>query len=119
LGDPALKLKYGVFPGVLEKGIEAVNLMLICVPNPFRQATHIAYSLGLGAKGETGPGIELKIYDASGGFVKQFNFCHDGAFNQVTWHGDDNVGKKLPSGIYFVKLEVGKLRILKKVVLLR
>ena len=59
--------------------------------------------------------ISLRIYDVTGRLVKSFNhlstnpphFLADGGiqpFNQVTWAGDDELGHKLPSGVYFIQI---------------
>jgi hypothetical protein len=42
----------------------------------------------------------LSIYDASGRLVKAFN--HESV---VIWYGDDDAGRKLPAGVYLLKLE--------------
>ncbi|MGB9720572.1 MAG: C25 family cysteine peptidase [bacterium] len=77
------------------------------------------------------PVVSIKIYDISGRSVKQFNHLSanhpprnlaDGGiqpFNQVVWYGDDDAGRRLPAGVYFVKFDCENYRNVKKAVLLR
>jgi flagellar hook assembly protein FlgD len=37
----------------------------------------------------------------------------------ITWEGTDNNGQKVPAGVYFVRLESGDDKEVKKVILLR
>lgn len=69
-------------------------------PNPFRNKINIKYSIGHSAES-----IELKIYDATGRLIKQFNHLTIQPFNQIVWDGTDDRGLAVPAGIYFIKLE--------------
>ncbi|MGB9721485.1 MAG: hypothetical protein ACPL28_08420 [bacterium] len=51
--------------------------------------------------------------------VKHFNHSTTQPFNQVIWYGDDDLGRRLPSGVYFVQLEAGDFKKVKKTILLR
>ncbi|MEO0123953.1 MAG: T9SS type A sorting domain-containing protein [candidate division WOR-3 bacterium] len=65
--------------------------------------------------------ISLRIYDISGRVVKSFNL-ESGILNHessITWFGDDNEGHKVPTGIYFVKLDSGESTKIEKVILLK
>jgi len=86
---------------------------LAIYPNPFRNVTEIYIEQG--AKG-TGQNIELKIYDVIGRLVKSFVQLPE---TQITWFGDDDMGRSLPAGVYFCRLESGKEILEKKVILLR
>jgi flagellar hook assembly protein FlgD len=56
------------------------------------------------------------IYDISGRLVKSFSTPVVGVQSAVTWVGDDDIGRKLPSGVYFVSLEAdGRTEIVKTV----
>ncbi|MBI9031288.1 hypothetical protein JEZ13_04710 [bacterium] len=39
--------------------------------------------------------------------------------NTAVWDGDDNNGKKVASGLYFVKIKSGKMAMTKKVMLMK
>ncbi|MEO0215702.1 MAG: T9SS type A sorting domain-containing protein [candidate division WOR-3 bacterium] len=61
----------------------------------------------------------LRIYDATGRLVKQFNHLTIQPFNQIIWSGDDNFGRELPPGIYFVSLKKKNHTVTKKAVYLK
>ncbi len=83
-------------------------------PNPFRNTAEISFGIGHGAEG-----IELKIYDVSGRFVRQFDYPTMRQSDQITWDGKDNSGQQVPSGIYFVRLETPNKSITKKIIKLK
>jgi len=60
----------------------------------------------------------LIIYNATGRLIKEFHIT-DHSFNRVTWDGRDNSGKKVPSGIYFLKFQAGSYIEAKKIILIR
>ncbi|MGQ9665627.1 MAG: T9SS type A sorting domain-containing protein, partial [bacterium] len=65
--------------------------------------------------------VSLKIYDVSGRLVKSFYpvsvIQHQAS--GIVWSGDDDLGRRLPTGIYFVRLEAGTYRQTEKAILLR
>ncbi|MEO0184774.1 MAG: T9SS type A sorting domain-containing protein [candidate division WOR-3 bacterium] len=65
--------------------------------------------------------ISLNIYDVSGRVVKSFNpeSCILNHASGIIWSGDDNTGRKLHSGVYFVRFEIDDFEKVEKVVLLR
>ncbi len=63
--------------------------------------------------------VSLKIYDASGRMVRQWDYQTIRLSDQILWDGTDDLGRKLPSGIYFVRLETGELKKTEKVILLK
>ena len=69
--------------------------------------------------GSEGSEAKLRIYSVSGRLVKEFSNAEIQSFNPVIWQGDDNSGSSLPAGVYFVKLESGDFKAVKKVTLLR
>jgi len=107
-----------------EKGIEERdgrwkmldNRILSAVPNPFGEFVVISYQLSVKAS------VSLKVYDAMGKLVRILTSpqtLKPGVYN-VRWDGRDSFGKKLPSGIYFYQLEIGRKRSLTdKVILIR
>jgi len=107
-----------------EKGIEERdgrwrmldNRILLAVPNPFGEFVVISYQLSVKAS------VSLKVYDAMGKLVRILTSpqtLKPGVYN-VRWDGRDSFGKKLPSGIYFYQLEIGRKRSLTdKVILIR
>ncbi len=96
---------------------------LYVYPNPFQNYLVIKYEVR-NPKFEINPNSQipntiLKIYDAGGRLVKQFNHLTNHQFNYVLWYGDDNSGCRLPTGVYFVRLESEWCKQVEKVILLR
>ena len=100
--------------GELEKN-PAMNYLLAIHPNPFSQIIDIRYEIPCGEHQRP----ELKIYDISGRLVKSFQLptSHLLSSNSVNWNGTDNAGKKVPKGIYFVRLQTNSQSMTKKVIL--
>ncbi|MDI6840657.1 MAG: T9SS type A sorting domain-containing protein [bacterium] len=86
-------------------------------PNPFSQSTVISYQLPEARIQKLG--VRLTIYDLTGRLIKEFNHLTNQPFNWLTWDGKDDDGNKLPTGLYFCKLEIGKESLAKQIILLR
>ncbi|MCK4576149.1 FG-GAP repeat protein, partial [candidate division WOR-3 bacterium] len=102
------------------------DIRLHCHPNPFTTSTTISLTLpniGHSAKGigQNKEGIELKIYDVAGRIVKQFTLPTTYSLlpTVVTWDGKNVSGKKVSTGIYFIKGKIGSSQIKEKVVFVR
>lgn len=88
--------------GIAETG-GVGNFALIGIsPNPFSSVTTISFAIPRQVN------VSLKVYDVSGKVAATLvsGPLHAGT-HSVTWHGDDDAGKKLPAGIYLVRLEAG------------
>ncbi len=90
------------------------------MPNPFRNKVIIRYTIQ-DTRYRIGENrvANIKIFDISGRLVKQFNNLTIQPFNQVIWDGTDDSGRKLPSGVYFIRLETDGFKKNEKVILLR
>jgi len=112
--------------GMIEQKGEARVITFSVSPNPFRKNLIIRYTIQ-----DTGEMIQdtrykiqdirLKIYDVSGRIVKSFNLesCIMYHESVISWDGTDDSGRKLPSGVYFVRLESDNFKKTEKVILLR
>jgi hypothetical protein len=101
---------------------EARAMSLILTPNPFAgnltvklQIPNIKYQMNSQSQ------ISLKIFDANGNLIrilsKSVNYqLHN---NIITWKGDDDAGRRVPAGVYFVKLAVNGITLTDKAILLR
>jgi hypothetical protein len=103
--------------------IRDTRFTLTVSPNPFTHFTEIRYSImdtRYSMKQETHT-LELQIYDATGRLIRSFNLessiQHQGS--AVSWIGTDSSGRKLPSGVYFLKLVVGDYSATEKILLVR
>jgi len=92
----------------------AFNLELF--PNLFRDKLDIRYFLG---SVQDIKSARIKIYDITGRFIKEIPLYPQGSQSNVVWRGDDMVGRKVATGIYFICLEVGGNIINKKIILLK
>ena len=78
--------------GVAEYITKIIESMSV-YPNPFRDNVKITYS-----KGQSAEGREMRIYDAAGRLVRQF----DHTTNHISWNGKDSAGNALAPGVYFI-----------------
>ncbi len=105
-------------PGVEEEEEYSIapmkTLLNLVAPNPFTHRTTITYQLSKAGS------VSLKAYDATGRLVRTFE---DGTLQPghyaVVWDGNDDTGRRLAAGVYFVKLEVADYERALKAVLLR
>ena len=56
------------------------------------------------------------IYDVSGKMVKQFDCPTIKLFDQITWNGDDDSGRPVSAGVYFVRLKIQGRNTTKKII---
>lgn len=88
-------------------------LQLSAYPNPFTQSLSLTYNL-------KEPGmIGLSVYNVKGQLVASISDDYRGVGHyKEIWDGKDSLGRKLPSGIYLVKLSISDKYILCKKVTL-
>ena len=91
---------------------------LAVYPNPCRQMTEIRCQLPE-ARSQMQE-MALKIYDCSGRAIKSFNLASNVLpfVSTVIWNGADDNGRRVPQGIYFVRLNASNCQTSKKVILL-
>jgi Tol biopolymer transport system component len=81
-------------------------------PNPFRNGTRIKYGLPKTAK------VRLMVYNITGRAVKKLvEEEQKEGYYDIVWNGRDNRGKKLPSGVYFYRLETEQTNLIKKIIM--
>jgi hypothetical protein len=85
------------------------------LPNPFSRSTTIPFALS-----ERGD-LYLRIYSPDGALVKTLaSGLHDAGIPYFReWDGTNERGESVSSGVYFYRLQVGKTRLTRKMVLLR
>ncbi len=110
-------LKYTTYPptlvGIQEGGLSLApgKSGMVLGPNPFRDAIVIKFAIR-----NPQSVISLSVYDATGRMVKDFAQLPN---NYVVWDGTDDTGRRLPAGVYFVRLDAGDFRQVEKAILLR
>jgi hypothetical protein len=83
-------------------------------PNPFNPTTTIRYTVPVQTR------VRLRVFDLIGREVASLVDEEEVSGNYVvTWHGTDNNGKSLASGVYFYKLDGSGQQITKKMMLLK
>jgi hypothetical protein len=123
-GMDFLVIKYHPVPIGIKEGeklkVKSERLKLEIYPNPFRDAVSIKFQIPeQGVASSQKSVVSIKIYDATGRVVRQFNHLTNYSFNQVVWDGTDDSGRRLPAGIYFVRVESDEFKETEKVILLR
>lgn len=84
-------------------------------PNPFNPNTTIYFEVPDG-----GANVALRIYDSAGKLVRTLvNGYEPAGTRQVSWHGTDDHGQSVASGVYFYRLTAPSFSETKEMVLLR
>ena len=83
-------------------------------PNPFTRTTGINYALPHQTQ------IDIKIYDVSGRLVKTVVSDNlEPGYYKDTWAGDDDMGRKLAAGVYFIHMTTDDYKSHNKVIFVR
>ncbi len=92
----------------------ASGFSFIAVASPFRNTARMEYNLPVKSK------VNLSIYDNAGRLVRNLvNNIQDKGSYQLQWSGDDDQGRKLGAGVYFIKFETDQTHAVKKVIMLK
>jgi len=86
-----------------------------CYPNPFNPITTISFEL---TQREV---VNLQIFDTSGRLVRVLanNEVRDPGYFEFVWHGENDQGHRMPSGVYFYQMAAGTKNVTKRMVLLK
>jgi len=89
-------------------------------PNPFSRSTWIACAVPAGAGDGALPRASLAVYDPSGRRVRKLAPGGLGPGpHRESWSGDDDLGQRLPAGVYFIRLSCGDRSVTRAIGLLR
>jgi hypothetical protein len=101
--------------GIQENPIALQHIQLSSpYPNPFTNKTMISYFVSKRAS------VKLAVFDISGREVKSLfsNVANPGRY-MMTWYGDDNRGKKVSTGVYFIRLNVTGKNVGRKIICIK
>jgi hypothetical protein len=83
-------------------------------PNPFNPVTEIRYELPIDSH------VEIVVYDVLGRKVQVLADGLEAAgYRSVLWDGRDDLGRKVGSGVYLVRMEAGDFVEVRKMALIR
>jgi hypothetical protein len=83
-------------------------------PNPFNPETTIRYQLARTAQ------LQIAVYNVMGQLVKTLvDKKHSAGKYTIVWHGDNDQGKTVTTGVYFLKMKAGEFTRVRKMALLR
>jgi hypothetical protein len=87
-------------------------------PNPFSNRLTIEYGI---AASDGARSADLTIFDVTGQLIKQFSLprVQQQGSVRISWDGTDNIGRNVPSGVYFVRFKTRDSKITKQMLLLR
>ncbi|MCK4233581.1 T9SS type A sorting domain-containing protein, partial [candidate division WOR-3 bacterium] len=92
-------------------------------PNPFSKKTNIRYQITAHPASQSEAGdnskARLKIYNATGRLVRQWDDATIRLSDHVIWDGTDNSGEKVSTGIYFVELTTTQNKQMRKLLIIR
>ena len=87
-------------------------------PDPFRNNVSISYDFHNPSEKVETTTCYMNIYDVSGRLVKSFDYLTERS-GRIIWCGEDENGRQLPQGVYFIRLETDGEHHVRKVILLR
>jgi hypothetical protein len=90
-------------------------------PNPFNPSTVIRYTVpNVTLGGVEGSRVILKIYDVLGREIKTLvNQEQTSGVYEVIWNGDNELGNKVSTGVYFYRIDAGDFVQTKKMMLIK
>jgi hypothetical protein len=97
-----------------ENGIaEPASVFVKAFPNPFREKTDFRFLV------PHDMGIDLAIHDVAGRLIRKCGYTSTGRYVRWTWYGDDDLGDRVASGVYFLTCRTGGHAAVSKLLLLR
>jgi len=83
-------------------------------PNPFNSITRLRYYIPEEIN------VKITIYDIMGKVVKTLiNSSQNSGYKSIRWNATDNKGQPVGTGVYLYRIETGKFRQTKKMILLK
>jgi len=83
-------------------------------PNPFANSTELRFELKSSGR------VALSVYDVTGRMIATVaNGSFGAGRHTVSWNGQDGTGRRVPSGVYFARLQAGTFHRTQRLVVLR
>jgi hypothetical protein len=115
VGNESDAASAGTVTGVAEPRTPATFALGQNVPNPFNPRTLIRYDVP-----EGGGNVTIRIYDVGGRLVRTLvDALQSPGEKWVAWHGRDDRGAGVSTGVYFYRMTAPGFETTKKMVLLR
>jgi hypothetical protein len=90
----------GIETAVKDNQVPASGLSLRIAPNPFSAQTQIEFQLPKAGE------VSIHIYDAAGQLVRTLDYSEARqGVNSIKWDASDDANRRVPSGVYFCRLE--------------
>ena len=120
-----IKYAKGKIVGIEERenGIPKSEFKLQIFPNPFYDKIDINWQMKNGGYDDTRHLVrnipEICIYDVTGSLIKRFDYAMLNKADHIVWNGYDNDRRRVPSGVYFIQLQVRDRFIVRKIIKLK
>jgi len=101
----------------IDRTVPPVAMLSQNHPNPFNPMTTISYGV---PQDQEGAWVRLNVYDAQGRLVRSLVDGPSAAgTRQAIWDGRDDHGRRVQSGVYFYRLQVGSHSLTRKMTVLK
>ena len=103
----------------LGDSIPASSALLQNFPNPFNPETWMPYQLTKGTS------VTISIYNTKGQLIRTIDLGHQAAGTYLTkdraayWDGQDSLGNKVASGMYFYTLQAGDFKATRRMLIVK
>ncbi len=97
-------------------GVSSVKKTMLfgATPNPFNPSTKLRFDIAQSGR------VELSIYSLRGELVKRLvSQVFDSGSHEVVWEGRDDSGRHVSSGVYFARMQAGKVVMTQRMVLVQ
>jgi len=85
-------------------------------PNPARDRA--VFRLGLAPR-DAGPAARVRIHDLAGRTVRTLVDGSAPGVSDLLWNLDDDSGRRVPAGLYFMRVDAGSLHAIHRVIVVR
>lgn len=96
-------------PDSVDDAVSPPIINLAASPNPFQTSAKLSYEI------KEPDQVSLSVYNLKGQLVSDLDAGYKGSGqHSILWDGKDHAGRKLPSGVYLLRLKLGEKYITSK-----